>query len=86
MCGAIRRGRRRGLTGLRRRPHRRAAVLVTDLAEADGTTRWPTYRRAIHDRGIRFVYAIPIAIDRHYVGALTFFRVSSRHAHRPPIH
>jgi transcriptional regulator with GAF, ATPase, and Fis domain len=53
---------------------RRAAVVVTDLAEADGTTRWPTYHRAIHDRGIRCVYAIPIAIDRHYVGALTFFR------------
>jgi hypothetical protein len=51
---------------------RRAAVLVTELAEADG--RWPTYRRAIHDRGIRFVYAIPIAIAGHYVGALTFFR------------
>ena len=53
---------------------RRAAVLATDLAEAGATTRWPTYRHAIHVRGIRFVYAIPIAIDRHYIGALTLFR------------
>jgi GAF domain-containing protein len=53
---------------------RRAAVLVADLAEADGTTRWPTYRRAIHVHGIRFVYAIPIAIDGHHIGALTTFR------------
>jgi hypothetical protein len=53
---------------------RRAAVLVTDLAEADGTTRWPTYRPAIHVHGIRFVYAIPIAMAGHYIGALTLFR------------
>jgi hypothetical protein len=53
---------------------RRAAVLVTDLAEADGTTRWPTYRRAIHVRGIRLVYAIPIGIAGHYIDALTLFR------------
>ena len=53
---------------------RRAPVLVTDLAEAGATTRWPTYRRAIHIRGIRFVYAIPIAIAGHHIGALTLFR------------
>jgi transcriptional regulator with GAF, ATPase, and Fis domain len=53
---------------------RRAAVLVTDLARAGATTRWPTYRRAIHVRGIRCVCAIPIAIDGHYIGALTLFR------------
>jgi transcriptional regulator with GAF, ATPase, and Fis domain len=53
---------------------RRAAVLVTDLAEAGATTRWPTYRRAMHIRGIGFVYAIPIAIVGHYIGALTLFR------------
>ena len=52
----------------------RAAVLVTDLAETGGATRWPTYRRAIHVRGIGFVYAIPIAIVGHYIGALTLFR------------
>jgi transcriptional regulator with GAF, ATPase, and Fis domain len=53
---------------------RRAAVLVTDLAEAGGTYRWPTYRQAIHVHGIRFVYAIPIAIVGRYIGALTLFR------------
>ena len=53
---------------------RSAAVLVTDLAEAGATTRWPTYRRAIHVRGIGFVCAIPIAIVGHYIGALTLFR------------
>jgi len=53
---------------------RRAAVLVTDLAEADATTSWPTYRRAIQLRGIRCVHAIPIAIVGHYIGALTLFR------------
>jgi transcriptional regulator with GAF, ATPase, and Fis domain len=53
---------------------RRAAVLVTDLGEAGDTTSWPTYRRAIHVRGIGFVYAIPIAIVGHYIGALTLFR------------
>jgi hypothetical protein len=52
----------------------RAAVLVTDLAQAGATTRWPTYRRAVHVRGIGFVYAIPIAIVGHYIGALTLFR------------
>jgi hypothetical protein len=31
-------------------------------------------RRAIHVHGIRFVYAIPIAIAGHHIGALTFFR------------
>jgi transcriptional regulator with GAF, ATPase, and Fis domain len=53
---------------------RRAAMLVTDLAEADGTTRWPTYRHVMGVHGIRFVYSIPIAIVGHYVGALTLFR------------
>ena len=53
---------------------RRTAVLVTDLAQTGGATRWPTYRRAIHVRGIGFVYAIPIAIVGHYIGALTLFR------------
>ena len=53
---------------------RSAAMLVTDLAEADGTTRWPTYRHAMGVHGIRFVYAIPIAIVGHYIGALTLFR------------
>jgi transcriptional regulator with GAF, ATPase, and Fis domain len=53
---------------------RRAAVLVTDLAQAVATTRWPTYRRAIQLRGIGCVYAIPIAIVGHCIGALTLFR------------
>jgi hypothetical protein len=53
---------------------RSAAVLVTDLAQAGATTRWSTYRRAIHVRGIGFVYAIPIAIVGHHIGALTLFR------------
>jgi hypothetical protein len=53
---------------------RSAAVLVTDLAQAGGATKWPTYRRAVHVRGIGFVYAIPIAIVGHYIGALTLFR------------
>lgn len=52
----------------------RAAVLVTDLAQTGGAIKWPTYRRAVHVRGIGFVYAIPIAIVGHYIGALTLFR------------
>ena len=52
----------------------RAEVLVTDLAEAGAATGWPTYRRAVHVRGIGFVCAIPIVIVGHYIGALTLFR------------
>jgi len=50
------------------------AVLVTNLAQTGGATRWSTYRRAIHVRGIGFVYATPIAIVGHHIGALTLFR------------
>ena len=53
---------------------RRAPVLVTDLAEAGGATRWPTYRPAILVHGIRSLYAIPIAIVGHFMGALTLLR------------
>ena len=51
-------------------------VLVADF-RAPGESRWPGYAEAVLAEGVRAVYALPIAVDRVYVGALDLFR------HRP---
>ena len=49
-------------------------VLVPDLA-ADAMCRWPIYAPAIHDAGVRAVFAFPLQIGAVRLGALDVFRV-----------
>jgi hypothetical protein len=51
----------------------RAPVLVPDLGSPD-EQRWPFFRGAILDDGIRGVFALPIMITSVCVGALDLFR------------
>lgn len=48
-------------------------VLIPDLA-ADAMGRWPIYAAAIHDAGIRAVFAFPLQIGAVRLGALDVFR------------
>jgi hypothetical protein len=48
-------------------------VLVPDLGAAD-ERRWPAYAGATLAAGVRAVYALPVAINRSYVGALDLMR------------
>lgn len=48
-------------------------VLVSDLA-ADAMRRWPVYAPAIHDAGVRAVFAFPLQIGAVRLGALDVFR------------
>ena len=48
-------------------------VLIPDLA-ADAMRRWPVYAPAIHDAGIRAVFAFPLQIGAVRLGALDVFR------------
>ncbi|MFG1607955.1 GAF and ANTAR domain-containing protein [Actinoplanes sp. NPDC049265] len=51
----------------------RRPVLVPDLSV--GTTgRWPGYAPALHDRGVRAVFAFPLQIGAARLGALDIFR------------
>jgi hypothetical protein len=49
-------------------------VLIADLA-ADAMRRWPVYAPAIHDAGVRAVFAFPLQIGAVRLGALDVFRV-----------
>nr|WP_245806278.1 GAF and ANTAR domain-containing protein [Cryptosporangium aurantiacum] len=51
----------------------RRPVLVGDLAE-DGMARWPMYAPAVHDHGVRAVFAIPLQIGGARLGVLDVFR------------
>ena len=51
----------------------RAAVLVPDL-DSPTEQRWPVFRSAVLDEGIRGVFAVPIMVTSMYVGALDLFR------------
>jgi GAF domain-containing protein len=48
-------------------------VLVPDVA-ADAMRRWPIYAPAIHDAGVRAVFAFPLQIGAIRLGALDAFR------------
>lgn len=50
-----------------------APVLVADLADPHGQ-RWPAFGPALLALDIHAVFAVPIALDGQYVGALTLFR------------
>jgi GAF domain-containing protein len=49
-------------------------VLVPDLA-SDAMRRWPVYAPAIHDAGVRAVFAFPLQIGAIRLGALDVFRI-----------
>ncbi|WP_082614176.1 GAF and ANTAR domain-containing protein [Mycobacterium sp. Root265] len=51
----------------------RAPVLVTDLADPS-EVRWPGYTPTMLAHQIRAVFAVPIAVDGHSVGALSVFQ------------
>lgn len=51
----------------------RAPVLVADLADPK-EARWPVYGRAMLERRVRGVYAMPVLAAGEYVGALDLFR------------
>jgi GAF domain-containing protein len=51
----------------------RRPVLVPDLSDG-ATGRWPGYAPALHDRGVRAVFAFPLQIGAARLGALDIFR------------
>lgn len=61
----------------------RQPVLVPDLADG-AMGRWPGYAPAVHDRGMRAVFAFPLQVGAARLGVLDVFRVepgalSARH-------
>ncbi|MFI5889629.1 GAF and ANTAR domain-containing protein [Actinoplanes sp. NPDC051513] len=52
----------------------RRPVLVPELSH-DAMRRWPGYAPAIHDRGLRAVFAFPLQIGFARLGALDVFRI-----------
>jgi hypothetical protein len=51
----------------------RRPVLMSDLA-AGAMTRWPAYAPAVHDNGVRAVFAFPLQIGAARLGVLDIFR------------
>ena len=51
----------------------RRPVLVPDLGD-DATARWPMYAPAVHECGIRAVFAFPLQVGAARLGALDVFR------------
>ena len=51
----------------------RRPVLVADLSDG-AMRRWPGYAPALHDRGVRAVFAFPLQIGAARIGALDVFR------------
>jgi GAF domain-containing protein len=51
----------------------RRPVLVPDLAK-DATARWPMYTPAVHEGGIRAVFAFPLQVGAARLGVLDVFR------------
>jgi hypothetical protein len=48
-------------------------VLIPDINEGV-MTRWPMYAPAVHDRGVRAVFAFPLQVGASRVGVLDVFR------------
>lgn len=48
-------------------------VLATDLSDPQDQ-RWPAFRDAMLESGVRAVFALPVAVASSYVGALDLFR------------
>ncbi len=51
----------------------RRPVLVPDLAD-DSASRWPVYSAAMHDCGVRALFAFPIQVGASRLGVFTMFR------------
>lgn len=51
----------------------RQPVLVPDLSDG-AMDRWPGYASALHDKGVRAVFAFPLQIGAARIGALDVFR------------
>jgi len=51
----------------------RRPVLIADLAR-DGRARWPVYADAMHDAGIRAIFAFPLQVGAAQLGVLDLFR------------
>ena len=54
----------------------RRPVLVPDLADG-ATARWPMYTPAVHEGGVRAVFAFPLQIGAARLGVLDVFRRSA---------
>jgi hypothetical protein len=52
----------------------RRPVLVPDL-EGAAMRRWPAYAPALHDTGVRAVFAFPLQVGAAGIGALDVFRI-----------
>jgi GAF domain-containing protein len=55
--------------------HRAAQVFSEDLSADEG--RWPTFAPAAVEKGFRSVYAVPMRVRLHALGAMNFFRAES---------
>jgi ANTAR domain len=55
----------------------RGPVLVTDLAGPDAHQRWPVFAPAAVERGIRAMFAFPVAAGAALVGVLDVYRLQS---------
>jgi GAF domain-containing protein len=51
----------------------RRPVLIADLGR-DGPARWPMYSDAVHDAGIRAIFAFPLLVGAAQLGVLDLFR------------
>nr|WP_239161071.1 GAF and ANTAR domain-containing protein [Virgisporangium ochraceum] len=51
-------------------------VLIPDL-DVDAMRRWPVYAPAIHDAGVRAVFAFPLQVGAVRLGAIDVFRVQT---------
>jgi hypothetical protein len=51
----------------------RRPVLVPDLTDG-ATNRWPAYTPAVHDEGVRAVFAFPLQVGAARLGVLDVFR------------
>ncbi len=53
-----------------------APVLAPDLADP-AELRWPAFTSAVRESGITAVFALPVSITSHHVGALDLYRASA---------
>jgi ANTAR domain len=52
-------------------------VLVGDLAEPDAQRRWPVFAPAAVERGVRAMFAFPVAAGAAVIGVLDVYRTSA---------
>jgi ANTAR domain/GAF domain len=52
----------------------RRPVVAPDLTSGGDATRWPIYSAAMHDRGVRAVFALPLQVGGGLLGVFDIFR------------